>query len=100
MALKPEIARVFAENFAAYIVRKVWRQMVRERFPIARCIVEQLMREMGLQGLIRGKPVRTTRPASRLLRRVTPNADGRNSPKLSICVNAPLCIPKRLDRYH
>ena len=32
--LKPEIARVFAENFAVYGVRKVWRQMMREGFPI------------------------------------------------------------------
>ena len=31
-ALKPEIARVFAENFAVYGVRKVWRQMKREGF--------------------------------------------------------------------
>ena len=30
VALKPEIARVFAENFAVYGVRKVWRQMMRE----------------------------------------------------------------------
>ncbi|MEG3162968.1 IS3 family transposase, partial [Sphingomonas sp. LB2R24] len=60
VALKPEIARVFAENFAVYGVRKVWRQMIREGFPIARCTVERLMREMGLAGVIRGKPVRTT----------------------------------------
>ena len=58
--LKPEIARVFAENFAVYGVRKVWRQLVREGFSVARCTVERLMREMGLQGVIRGKPVRTT----------------------------------------
>ena len=60
VALKPEIARVFAENFAVYGVRKVWRQMMREGFPVARCTVERLMREMGLAGVIRGKPVRTT----------------------------------------
>ena len=60
LALKPEIARVFAENFAVYGVRKVWRQMMREGFPIARCTVERLMRDMGLQGIVRGKPVRTT----------------------------------------
>jgi putative transposase len=60
VALKPEIARVFAENFAVYGVRKVWRQMMREGFPIARCTVARLMREMGLAGVIRGKPVRTT----------------------------------------
>ncbi len=60
LALKPEIARVFAENFAVYGVRKVWRQMRREGFVIARCTVERLMREMGLHGVIRGKPLRTT----------------------------------------
>jgi transposase InsO family protein len=59
-ALRPEIARVFAENFAVYGARKVWRQMLREGFDIARCTVERLMREMGLHGVIRGKPVRTT----------------------------------------
>jgi putative transposase len=59
-ALQPEIARVFAENFEVYGVRKVWRQMVRERFDVARCTVERLMRGMGLAGVIRGKPVRTT----------------------------------------
>lgn len=59
-ALKPEIARVFAENFAVYGVRKVWRQMQREGFEVARCTVARLMGELGLQGVIRGKPVRTT----------------------------------------
>jgi transposase InsO family protein len=60
LALKPEILRVHAENFGVYGVRKVWRQMQREGFGIARCTVERLMRELGLQGVIRGKPVRTT----------------------------------------
>jgi transposase InsO family protein len=59
-ALKPEVTRVFAENFAVYGVRKVWRQMRREGFDVARCTVERLMHDMGLQGVIRGKPVRTT----------------------------------------
>jgi transposase InsO family protein len=58
--LKPEIVRVFAENFGVYGVRKVWRQMKREGFDIARCTVERLMRDLSLQGVIRGKPVRTT----------------------------------------
>ena len=60
LELKPQIARVFAENFAVYGVRKVWRQMRREDFAVARCTVERLMRQMGLRGVIRGKPVRTT----------------------------------------
>ena len=59
-ALRPEVRRVFEENFRVYGVRKVWRQMKREGFAVARCTVERLMRDMGLQGVIRGKPVRTT----------------------------------------
>jgi transposase InsO family protein len=34
--------------------------MQREGFDIARCSVARLMRDLGLQGAIRGKPVRTT----------------------------------------
>ena len=60
LVLKPEILRVHAENFGVYGVRKVWRQMRREGFEIARCTAERLMRELGLQGVVRGKPVRTT----------------------------------------
>jgi putative transposase len=58
--LMPEIARVFEENFQVYGVRKVWRQLKREGQDVARCTVGRLMQAMGLQGVIRGKPVRTT----------------------------------------
>ena len=58
--LMPEIERVFEENFRVYGVRKVWRQLKREGHDLARCTVARLMRSMGLQGVIRGKPVRTT----------------------------------------
>jgi putative transposase len=60
MALKPDISRVFAENFEVYGLRKVWRQMHREGFSIARCTVERLMQGMELQGVIRGKSAKTT----------------------------------------
>lgn len=60
--LRPHIARVFAENFEVYGARKVWRQMMREGFDVARCTVERLMQGMGLAGVIRGKPIRTTIP--------------------------------------
>lgn len=59
-ALKTEVQRVFDENFSVYGVRKVWRQLLRENVVVARCTVERLMRRMGLQGVIRGRPVRTT----------------------------------------
>ncbi len=60
VSLKVEVRRVVAENFEVYGVRKVWRQLRREGFDIARCTVERLMRSMGLRGVIRGKSVRTT----------------------------------------
>jgi putative transposase len=60
MALKPEIQRVWDENFRVYGARKVWLQLNREAIEVARCKVERLMRDMGLQGAVRGKPVKTT----------------------------------------
>ena len=36
-------------TFEVYGVRKVWRQLRREGFDVARCTVERLMRSMGLQ---------------------------------------------------
>jgi transposase InsO family protein len=59
-ALRPQIRRVFDENFAVYGVRKVWRQLGRENVTVARCTVARLMRQMGLQGVVRGKAARTT----------------------------------------
>ena len=59
-ALSVEITRVWNANRAVYGADKVWRQMHRENLPVARCTVERLMRGMGLQGVVRGKKVRTT----------------------------------------
>jgi beta-phosphoglucomutase-like phosphatase (HAD superfamily) len=55
--LRPEVRRVFEENFRVYGVRKIWRQLRREGLDVARCTVARLMRAMGLAGVIRGKPV-------------------------------------------
>jgi len=60
IALRPVIKRVFDQNYGVYGVRKVWRQMQREGYDIARCTVARLMRDMGLRGVIRGKTQRTT----------------------------------------
>jgi putative transposase len=60
--LKAEIRRVHAEHFGVYGARKLWRQLHREGIAVARCTVERLMRELGLQGVRRGKPRRTTTP--------------------------------------
>jgi putative transposase len=55
-----EIRRVHAANFGVYGARKVWLQLRREGFPVARCTVERLMRQQGLAGAVRGRVRRTT----------------------------------------
>ena len=60
--LKDEIQRVWDENFRVYGARKVWRQLRREGFTVARYTVERLMGALGLRGVVRGKPCRTTVP--------------------------------------
>ena len=58
--LNPEIKRVWQANMQVYGADKVWRQLKREGHPVARCTVERLMKCQGLQGVRRGKIVRTT----------------------------------------
>ncbi len=53
--LKPEIERVHQASYhGCYGARKVWKQLKREGFDVARCTVERLMRELGLVGVKRG----------------------------------------------
>lgn len=61
-ALRREIRRVFEANWRDYGVRRVWRQRCREDFDVTRCTVARLMKSMGIQGIIRGKPHRKTIP--------------------------------------
>ena len=62
--LRGWIARVHRENYGAYGAAKVWDHLNRvEGVRVARCTVERLMRELGLQGTRRGGTVRTTTPA-------------------------------------
>jgi transposase InsO family protein len=63
--LRRHIRRVWEENFQVYGVRKIWRQLGREGVAVARCPPHRmsgarLMREMGLQGAVRGRLERTT----------------------------------------
>lgn len=61
--LRGEIRRVWEEHFRVYGVRKVWRQLNREGIKVAKCTVERLMQAMGLQGVVRGRQIKTTIPA-------------------------------------
>jgi hypothetical protein len=45
-----EVRRVFDENFRVYGVRKVWRQLKREGFDVARCTVSRLCGPWAYKG--------------------------------------------------
>ena len=59
-SLVPSVERVWQTNLRVYGADKVWKQLNRENIAIARCTVERLMRKLGIQGIRRGKVVRTT----------------------------------------
>ncbi len=58
--LNTEIARVHAANYGVYGVRKMHAALRREGIEVGRDQVGRLMRTLGLAGLRRGKPKRTT----------------------------------------
>ena len=60
--LMKEIQRVWAESDRNYGARKVWKQLKRELIPVARCTVERLMKQLGLEGVRRGRRCITTIP--------------------------------------
>jgi putative transposase len=63
-ALLVEIERVHSSpgiGRGLYGARKVWHQLRREGFAVARCTVERLMRVNGLQGARRGRRFVTTK---------------------------------------
>jgi putative transposase len=58
--LLTDIERVFRENCGVYGARKVYDQLNCQVIRVARCTVERLMSQKGLQRLRRGKRPRTT----------------------------------------
>ena len=83
--LRPQILRVWEQNLAVYGADKIWDQLNKDEIPVARCTVERLMRDMGLQGCRRGRVwIRTTvgddaldRPADLVDRKFTAAAPNR-----------------------
>ena len=57
--LKVQIMQVWQTNMQVYGADKVWHQLQREGVCVARCTVERLMRTMDIQGVRRGKQLRT-----------------------------------------
>jgi putative transposase len=58
--LSGDFNRVWKENRNAYRPRKVWWQLKRESYQVARCTVERFMRQMGLREVVRRATKRTT----------------------------------------
>ncbi|MFF3000657.1 IS3 family transposase [Streptomyces sp. NPDC057950] len=58
--LKTLIAQAFEANYRVYGARKIWRHLNRQDVTVARCTVERLMRDLGINGAVRGRKVITT----------------------------------------
>lgn len=81
--LKPTIVATHEDNFGVYGVRKMWKALLRQGIVVGRDRLARLMRELGLEGVVRGKIKRTTVPAelaarpgdlvNRVFRAPTPN---------------------------
>jgi putative transposase len=60
--LKVEIKRVYDDHFQVYGAEKIWRQLGREGIAVGRDRVARLMGALGICGVVRGRPRRTTIP--------------------------------------
>jgi transposase InsO family protein len=58
--LKPEIRRVWDQNFQVYGAEKAWTQLNPEGFRVARCTVTRLMADLALSGVVRGRSFKVT----------------------------------------
>ncbi|MFF9402138.1 IS3 family transposase [Streptomyces sp. NPDC014744] len=58
----PLIEEIHAESGGTYGARRITRALRRKGVDVARCAVERLMAELGLEGVIRGQRRRTTLP--------------------------------------
>jgi putative transposase len=53
---------IWTANYRVYGVRKMWKAMGRAGHDVGRDQVGRLMRELSIEGVRRGRKVRTTRP--------------------------------------
>jgi len=70
---KPLIRKVHEDNYGVYRARRVWLALHRQGVPVARCTVERLMRELGLEGACRGPQASTRRSAASATPTTTPS---------------------------
>ena len=61
-ALRPALRQLWTENYRVYGARKLWKAARRAGHDVGRDQVARLMRAAGIEGVRRGKRVRTTKP--------------------------------------
>ncbi len=59
--LTPRLVELWKANYEVYGARKLWKAARRAGIEIGRDQTARLMREAGIQGVLRSKRVRTTR---------------------------------------
>ena len=64
-----ETKRIWQDSKCRYGACKVWQQMKADELKVARCTVERLMKQYGLQGIWRGKGKITTNSRDDLVNR-------------------------------
>ncbi|MBM3280727.1 MAG: IS3 family transposase, partial [Candidatus Handelsmanbacteria bacterium] len=52
--------QVWKENLEVYGPRKVWQELKRKGYQVARCTVERRMRQLGSRGVTRGRRFKVT----------------------------------------
>ena len=60
--LGPALVKLWEDNYRVYGARKLWKAARREDHDVGRDHVARLMRAAGIEGVRRGKRVRTTKP--------------------------------------
>jgi putative transposase len=60
--LTPQLVGIWKDNYQVYGARKLWKTARRAGIDIGRDQTARLMRQAGIQGVLRTKRVRTTRP--------------------------------------
>ena len=60
--VKAKIKEAFNNSGKRYGARKIWHELRRNKYDIARCTVERLMKAMGIQGVVRVQKPITTNP--------------------------------------
>ena len=77
-ALKSKIRRIYDVCLdGVYGAKKVWKQLRREGFAVARCTIERLMKEMGLSGVRKGRRYMITTIGDEKLHRLRDLVDRR-----------------------